>query len=774
MRHIAKTAVGALVSVVLAGAACAADTVLLVENGAAKCSVVVPAKEEFDEPPEFNWGRRDKLLQWAAEDVATYLGKMSGATIAVGQEPVAGLLPIYVGRPPKEVKLANSTEFGDAYLIDVTPQRIILYGESRRAVYYAAAHLLHDLGVRWYAPSEIGEVVPKRKTVAAGVGRSEHAPDFHTRHLWCYGPDQTRWSYRNRLRGGIVPAGHSVHGYAKGLPGWGKPEERAKHPEYYAIVDGKPGRINLANPEVVRHFAANVIAAVRQGPPRGNPGGKRAFGWVSVSPDDGYLQDGRPEVRALNNGQPDPILRLPSFSDAWFGFLNAVCAEIDRQAPGLKFRLGSLAYMNYIMPPTKVKPDPRLTPIVAPIAFNRFASMGKPHAPASELLAEVMQKWAQLSPRVGVYLYSFNLADMAMPYTRRVHWTNDFPKLYHWGIRDVTIESHPGWHTMVPANYVAARILWNAKTDVTPLLDEFYPAYYGPAAKAMRRYDRALETAYESTPAFAGNVWAMHRILTPTVMHELDQALTEAEALAKPDAAAARRVGFVRASLTFAKLWFAARDAINDFQLAAAAKRGEEFLAHYQAATAASPIYFGPNRKWSPNIARYFELFHNRSFKDAGRIAREGIVVYKFPDQWQAQLEPVENGATPSTGLRNFEDAQTRPLKTFSASLDEQGLTFFRGVIWYRHRFKLPEPANVAKALKLWFGGLDRVARIWLNGQDLGEHKANNFGPLDVDISKAANRQGDNVLIVAVNNQFPNEIGTGGIVRPVLVYTPRQ
>ena len=206
MRHIAKTAVRALLSVMLAGVACAADTVLLVENGAAKCSVVVPAKEEFDEPPEFNWGRRDKLLQWAAEDVATYLGKMSGATIAVGQEPVAGLLPIYVGRPPKEVKLANSTEFGDAYLIDVTPQRIILYGESRRAVYYAAAHLLHDLGVRWYAPSEIGEVVPKRKTVAAGVGRSEHAPDFHTRHLWCYGPDQTRWSYRNRLRDEAVVA----------------------------------------------------------------------------------------------------------------------------------------------------------------------------------------------------------------------------------------------------------------------------------------------------------------------------------------------------------------------------------------------------------------------------------------------------------------------------------------------------------------------------------------------------------------------------------------
>jgi len=173
--------------------------VTLVENGAAKCCVVVGTEASFKEPPLFNWTPRLTLLAWAADDVATYLGKMSGATVPVGDKPVEGLLPIYVGCPPEEVKLAKATEYGDAYVIDVSEKRIILHGESRHAVYYVTADLLNRLGVRWYAPGEIGEVVLQRKTITMETGRTESVPDFITRRLWCAGPEPTRWMYRNRL-----------------------------------------------------------------------------------------------------------------------------------------------------------------------------------------------------------------------------------------------------------------------------------------------------------------------------------------------------------------------------------------------------------------------------------------------------------------------------------------------------------------------------------------------------------------------------------------------
>ena len=34
--------------------------------------------------------------------------------------------------------------------------------------------------------------------------------------------------------------------------------------------------------------------------------------------------------------------------------------------------------------------------------------------------------------------------------------------------------------------------------------------------------------------------------------------------------------------------------------------------------------------------------------------------------------------------------------------------------------------------------------------------------------------KGNNSILVAVDNTFPNELGTGGIMRPVLIYMPKK
>lgn len=751
-------------------------TVTLVEKGVARCCIVVGTESDFSEPSAFNWTPKNPFLQWAAEDLAKYLGKISGATIPVGDKAVERLLPIYVGSAPGSAATqptTKRTEYGDTYSVDISPQRIVLHGESRRAVYYAAAQLLDDLGVRWYAPGTIGEVVPQRKSISIEADWREYSPDYNTRRLWCRPQEELRWMYRNRLGDATIPVGHSMHAYGAFLPGW-KERKAEQHPEYYSTVGGKSAYFpNMANPRVAEIFAKRAIEVLREGPRGSRQGGKQARGFISISPDDGYLKDERPEVVAMNSPGREPILGMPSFSDSWFGFLNRVCAEVDRQAPGLDFKFGSLAYMNYLLPPRKIKLDPRVIPVVAPIAFNRYVSIGTKGAPSSELLEDVFREWVAVSPRVGTYFYNFNLADMAMPYTRRVHWTNDIPRLYQMGIRDFTCESHPNWHTMMPGNFIAARLLWSVKTDVTKLLEEYYPAYYGPAAEAMRRYDTTLENAYETSKVFAGGTWGMHRILTPTVMSELDQAVTDAQRLAKGKGVYEQRVEIVRYSLNFATSYFAARDALHRTDLAEAEKQGAAFIANYRAGYAKYPDFFGKNVSWSPNIERYFELFHNRALKDAGRITREGTVVYVLPDELPTYLEAIEGGAKPSGRKPGPEKDPWRPLRTYSATLDEQGLTFFRGVLWHRHQFQLPATAANAKSLKIWFGGLDSKAHVWLNGQNLGEKYVGVFGFWEIDITAAIHRDKANDLLVSVDNTFPTEIGTGGIMRPVLIYTPK-
>jgi hypothetical protein len=171
-----------------------------------------------------------------------------------------------------------------------------------------------------------------------------------------------------------------------------------------------------------------------------------------------------------------------------------------------------------------------------------------------------------------------------MPFTRRLAWSKDLPNLYRWGVRDATIESMANWHTMVPGNYVIANLLWDVNSDVPAMLDEFYANYYGPAGPAMREYNTLLENAYESTNAFAGCTFSIHRIFTSELMSKLEAALARAVAAAKLDALITRRVGVTRHSLNFAKHWLAMRSALNDFRLAEAEKDAQAFLDEYKTA----------------------------------------------------------------------------------------------------------------------------------------------------------------------------------------------
>jgi hypothetical protein len=731
--------------------AAVAAPVTLVADGQSRVCIVLPvgAIPVQGASPDLKF----EEYRLAAKDLAEYLGKMSGAQVVSGAAPTAGLTPIYVGSAPKKITLTKKSDFGDAYVVDVTAEGIVLDGESPRAVSYAAAHLLQMLGVRWYGLDEMGEVVPKKKTLTLESGRIEEAPHFQTRNLGGGG----RWEVRNRLGGPMLAQGHAFYGL---MGNDGKLFE--KHPEYFPIVNGKPsnGQANLANPALVDLFANNLLAEFRRGP--NSWAGGRAG---AIGPDDGLLLDERPESRAMDGGDTDPLMQVPSATDRYIKFVNAVAAKLEKEFPD--HTLGFYVYSNHNFPPRTVKPNKMIVPVVAPIAFNRYLSIGNPNEATSVLLKDNILAWRGLVKRLGVYLYNFNLADTAMPYTRRLAWSKDFPNLYQWGVHDATLESLANWHTMIPGNYVTAQLLWNTKVNVPALLDEFYATYYGPAGPAMREYNTVLEDAYESTQAYAGCTWSMHRIFTPVVMTKLEAALAKAEADAKVDALLARRVGVSRYSLNFAKRLLAMRTAINEFRLADAEAESKGFLENYQIARKTYPGYF------VDLIENYFTLYHHRAMIEAGKIAREGTLVLRLPDEMPAFLDSNKVGERMGLQLPEAKTGNWTRLKTYSASMDELGQPFFRGLIWYRHDFELPAASRDFKVLNLWLGGVDDIAHVWLNGKDLGTKSTGNFGPATFDLSAAINRTGSNTLVLSVDNSGITELGTGGLVRPALIYAPK-
>lgn len=691
-----------------------------------------------------------RMLRWAADDLAEYLGRITGGDISVGSKPAEGTVPVYVGNAPNPPDMTVTSEFGDAYLVDISAERVALAGESARAVYYAAARLLHRCGVRWYGKGELGEVVPDNPNLALPAGRTETTPDFRTRNLWA----DKRWALRNGLGGPAMAQGHA---FARHVGQFSAKE----NPEYFPIINGNvvKHQANLSNPDVVDIFVNGLRESLTGGTNWAGDG-------VAIGPDDGALLDERPESIAMDSGRTDPFLQLRSSTDRFIRFCNKVAGRLEDEFPDRYY--GFYVYSNHNLPPQTVHPHRQLFPIVAPITYNRYTSVGNPTAPTMSFLESVVKAWAEQAPRLGVYLYNYNLADTAMPFTRTRTWALSFPRLHRWGVRYATIESmDDNWHFQVPGNYILGQLLWDADADVEALLNEFYPLYYGPAAAAMRRYNETLETAYETTDAYAGSLWSMHRILTPETLAVLHEALDEAERLADAELVR-KRVRIARFSLTFADQYLSARAALNDGRLRDAAEAAAGFKRNYDAGRKAFPNYIG-KRAWG-----YFRAYFHHAYEEAGRIAEGGRVLGAFPDAWRGFLDKNDVGVKDRFYAPGRDVSDWIDMRTHTVSLDEQGFPFYRGAIWYRTTFELPKAGRDAERLHIWFGGIDDTARVWLNNQELGAFGKGRMRPVDVDITDAVNRDGVNTVAVRVSNEGITELGTGGIMRPVFLHAPYE
>ena len=72
--------------------------------------------------------------------------------------------------------------------------------------------------------------------------------------------------------------------------------------------------------------------------------------------------------------------------------------------------------------------------------------------------------------------------------------------------------------------------------------------------------------------------------------------------------------------------------------------------------------------------------------------------------------------------------------------------------------------------LRLWFGGFDESVDVYLNGHHLGERRGFATPAEYEQIAQYLNAGGQNTLAVRVTNDDLAELGTGGIMMPVMIY----
>ncbi len=760
-----------LACLVLAAVMGRAATAPLTRDGQPAAALVLPEAPEARE-------------QLAAEELIEHLRSISGATLplADADQVPEGLVPIFLGSAADSKLDAVTRSAGDnpsSFALRVTPERIDIRGLSDEGTLFGVYELLEQLGVRWYIPGELGRVIPKAPTAAAKVQETVQAPSMELRLLQPWQGHTTGWIARQRLGGQRrSTGGHGIPPYT----GSAGKQAFESHPEYFALIGGErrlrqicasnPGAAELTADTLRKRFAPT----------------KEKF-YVGMGPNDGGGYCECTECRALDGDVFDPFAGCIAHTGRYIEFFNRVLALLENDYPNL--HIVWYVYAKHMMPPPEaIRPNPRIVGVFAPISMDRLRGMDNPMSPDRYTLRWLIESWSALEPNELYYRgYYNNLACIQLPKTQIDRVRTEIPALRKLGVNVMRVECIGGsfmWDTDPLTLYVASRLMWNVDTDVDALLEEFYRLFYGPAEAPMRRYHQELEAAVRDTPWFTGSSYVyLPMFLDHPRRDELRELLEQAGKLtADASTPYAERVRLIRQGYRRLDLFLDMIQARNRFDFPQALAAMHDYIALSESLT--SVVVEGEGRRAmrkGGGIMSYLNRFFRAPVESGhARTVEMGALVAPLPDEWLFLIDPAEIGEIGGWSRPGELGGNWQPLKTSSRSWSDQGLHYYKGVAWYRQKVAIPEKFR-GRPLYLWFGGIDELASVWVNGQYLGTNREpvgglpgvpGTFRPFDLDATGAVKFGEENWVVVRIVNKALNELGTGGIVAPVMFWTPND
>jgi hypothetical protein len=320
----------------------------------------------------------------AANELQKYIEKISGARLPIADDsaPVSGCM-ILVGKSSLTDSIANlqipsgrtKNLREEGFVIRTHGNRLVLAGndaEPYLGTRYAVIEFLHRLGVRWFMPGEMGEIIPKMPTVAVSPVNITQRPDFPVRDFWEHArgnmaKECAEWKIHNRMN----PRSHEVFGVPSdgSVSGFLPREQFEDHTEWFALnKDGTRSKDHpcMTSEPMIAHFAERIKEDARQGravtafaPVDGNP---RC--WCQNCAKIGNGFDGF----GANDRDPGPEY---SISNEWFYFVNRVLSEVNKEFPD--HIIATNGYANRDIPPEmppeiQFNPSQNLTIMFANIA----------------------------------------------------------------------------------------------------------------------------------------------------------------------------------------------------------------------------------------------------------------------------------------------------------------------------------------------------------------------------------------------------------------------
>ncbi|MBL8829995.1 MAG: DUF4838 domain-containing protein [Planctomycetaceae bacterium] len=516
-----------------------AAELFIVENGEPRAEIVIG-----DKPA--------RMTKLAAKELQTCLAKMSGATLPIVTERQPGKVAIFVGlsRHTTALDLAADGLKHGAFRIASGKDWLALLGPDKDFVpiepwgrnrsqqettrvnaawdkitgdtFWNAARDLHfryhadldvweqddagtfnavneflrGLGCRWYAPGELGEVIPQRTTIRLPEVNRTVTPDFAVRRFIYYTEhtgigDKALWNLRLGLNHGAELLGFPqiCHGMKFVIK---RDEMKRTHPEMYLLRNGKrdtthkeDGVPDLLSPVLFEKQVKHVRAMFDHfHEPMHNI--DLVDGYGGMTGDDPAWNAQQTPARGWRG----------SMSDHVWGYMNRVAQELYRSHPDRL--VSALAYSAYTLPPENIA---QMSPNLA-IIETRHRQDFWDEALWNERRT-MRAEWLKKLPS-GKYItwdYSTNArpeqAGRPVVFTRQI--ARDLRELKGVTLGEQNeIYTHPkgqetsfGYDELAIEHlnlYLAARLYWDVNQDVDTILAEYCRDYYGPAAEAMRAF----------------------------------------------------------------------------------------------------------------------------------------------------------------------------------------------------------------------------------------------------------------------------------------------
>ena len=367
-----------------------------------------------------------------------------------------------------------------------------IWESDERGSLNAVYAFLRSLGVRWYMPGELGEVLPATKTIPLPQVDRTVRPDFAYRCLYFYynsfflaSPAEALWQLRLGLNWRGSPGGHGIYNVLA--------HEKTKqaHPEYYRLIGGKrdttargSGSPCLSSEGLLRANVefARALFDIYHGP------------LVSVMPTDGYVDLCQCDL-CRGKGTPERGYE-GQLSDYVWGYVDRVARELHKTHPDRK--VSCYAYSAYLLPPEKIE---KLSPNVV-VGICQWRSEFH-NAETRDKFRKLRQAWLGKLPSKELYIWDYYLH--GRPGKAYEGLPAYFPHLVADDLRSLkgtgrgegievyrTPGAKSGPDPALATNhlncYVTARLWWDADQDVDALLAEYYRGFYGPAAGEMKAF----------------------------------------------------------------------------------------------------------------------------------------------------------------------------------------------------------------------------------------------------------------------------------------------